>query len=828
MHIGESVLRTIWRRLGSPYLKDSNFLDHLAAALDRHRGFSVVLAWLLIALVDYCINIPAEWLLFSYFTYSIFFNAFSINIAAFVVFFTLILLTSGLTYVLVSYEVTNFLASSVANASLVHGIHGLGGAGWTLVFCLSVIQRQVLWPYTLPSRVMAPVAAHCTSVGFLWLLYHMGFLVHSSVEKIGLFFGLVIPKPPVIYIKNVKETGTSVYWVLPEKLSIEKYLIEINGDVVGESDRQETSVEIMGLSPDTWYKIRVWAVSKSRIRASSQCIIIKTLSQSKSELLSKSLDSLLPGKTGLPGEGEPRDSITEAMLQDVRNEWTLTKKQCQEIRQSGKEILKQSGDEEKKLRDELERLRTLKRAEEAPRMKLKSRLKSLDEAKIEADAARVKLERELKQELLARQHAQDELHAKQVEKDSVQNALAEMGRRSDQNKLDFEAHYAESIETNVKHEKAIALAESELEEVLKLQQSLESKIAAKEEELEKILTENVRRSEADGKLRNRSHSLDQEHRALFQNYLQIQDLERNIKDRLVRLDHEKWAIMQELNKARRLGRLDDVYAGRYRLFGGNSLPETHYRPQMHLSNTSHESLFATQGDIPASTATSTLSPASKLHSLFSTRLSSSGAVGERRSTGNSLRNLTVNNNSAPDLITRLGPTSVPSTNGLPGYEFDHLDSSESPNNLFKSHHRHQSSRSLFEYGPVADSEELIASNETPARCKTASPEFIKHSTPEKSFFSMIRKPSFSGPAASNGASKSRTFNLFKNPTSNDEPLPSGIFESANNEASMGGQSYMDPADSKSENSTFSPHRSPFSSRFESFSGWSITRKKHNK
>ncbi|KAK9761394.1 hypothetical protein K7432_013743, partial [Basidiobolus ranarum] len=662
-------------------------------------------------LLDYCFNIPIEWLLFSYFTFTIFFNAFSISIAVFIVFFTLILTTSALTYLLVSYRVTNFLASSVVNASLVHGFHGLDIVGWMLVSILSAARYWLPWCNTLPPEFMAPVAAHCTSFGFLWILYHFAFFVHSSFDKVGLFFGLVIPKPPVIYIKNIKETGTSIYWTLPEKPSVEKYLIEINGVLAGESDKQETSVEIMGLSADSWYKIRVWAVSNSRIRTPSQCIVIKTLpivpvsfpapNKVKKETLSKpveSFDSTLNTKNDTKKEDTSQMAITEEKIDALRSECDIVKKQRQEIAQNAQEVEKQSKNEEEKIRNELERLRALKRAEEEPKMKLKSRLKSLDDSKIEAEAARTKLERELKLEQNAKQHSFDALRNKEKEKESHKNSLETAKDKIRKAKVEFNNQKAELEESIKKLHNDISFAEKELSNVTMTKEELWNEIADKKDEFQRILNENERIAEPDNKLRNQTKSLDQEHRALFQNYLQLQDLERNIKEKLQRLDHEKWSIMEELNKARRLGRLDNAYTGGYRLFGptsGETLPEFSLsgpNENHHPTNTSitpvnystvgSGSFFSSLSEIPTAPVPTTVYPSttvSQPQSLFSGFTGgftpSSGAVGEKRNVNKPFRNMAINNNSAPDLLAVLGPGTIPNPNGFGKREVNDSSSS---------------------------------------------------------------------------------------------------------------------------------------------------------
>ncbi|ORX95128.1 hypothetical protein K493DRAFT_337499 [Basidiobolus meristosporus CBS 931.73] len=703
---------------------------------------------------------------------------------------------------------------------------------------LSAARYWLPWFNALPPDFMAPVAAHCTSFGFLWILYHFAFFVHSSFDKVGLFFGLVIPKPPVIYIKNIKETGTSIYWTLPEKPSVEKYLIEINGMLAGESDKQETSVEIMGLSPDSWYKIRVWAVSNSRIRTPSQCIVIKTLPSAPvafppSGKVTKETptnplevqDAVVATKTVSKSEENTQTTITEDKIDALRSECETVRKQRQEIAQNAYEAEKQSKAEEEKIRSELERLRALKRAEEEPKMKLKSRLKSLDDSKIEAEAARTKLERELKVEQNAKQHSLDALFNKEKEKEKYQRSLEAVKDKVQQGKEEFDKQKAELEESIKQFNNDISFAEVELTNVMQAKEELWNKIVEKKEELKGIVNENGKIAEPDNKLRSQTKTLDQEHRVLFQKYLQLQDFERTIKEQLQRLDHEKWTIMEELNKARRLVRPDSVYAGGYQLFGpagGESLPEfslsgpneAHHPVSTTTAPNNYPavgsgSFFTSQSEIPStSVSTSTFpSTTSQPQSLFSgftgAFAPSSGAVGEKRNINNPLRNLAINNNSAPDLLAVLGSGTIPNSSGYSKRDVNE-PSNPPTSSSFRPRHRYQSSHgsvhSLFEYGPVGSIDDPIeyaaasvpsVSNMTPSRSATVSPEFETLAGNGNTLFPVVRSPSPAGTitppsGVTNGRMfRGREFNFFgRSPESNEIPnsrpqLPSGILETVN-------------------------------------------------
>ncbi|KAJ3068993.1 hypothetical protein HDU98_007919 [Podochytrium sp. JEL0797] len=55
-----------------------------------------------------------------------------------------------------------------------------------------------------------------------------------------------------------------------------KFEIELNGEIVAETSRLETCVEIKNLQPDTEYKIRVWAIGAKNMRAVSKAVVVQT------------------------------------------------------------------------------------------------------------------------------------------------------------------------------------------------------------------------------------------------------------------------------------------------------------------------------------------------------------------------------------------------------------------------------------------------------------------------------------------------------------------------------------------------------------------------
>lgn len=55
-----------------------------------------------------------------------------------------------------------------------------------------------------------------------------------------------------------------------------KHLIQLNGEIIGESDKKDTNVIVTGLTPDQLYCVRVIALNTQRLHTASEIIRIRT------------------------------------------------------------------------------------------------------------------------------------------------------------------------------------------------------------------------------------------------------------------------------------------------------------------------------------------------------------------------------------------------------------------------------------------------------------------------------------------------------------------------------------------------------------------------
>ncbi|KAF9358384.1 hypothetical protein BGX26_001909 [Mortierella sp. AD094] len=196
---------------------------------------------------------------------------------------------------------TSPFATGVAFGLMVSLIHGLNLKGVILAMTMYMlkpyIERQTLIaalnPPTVPSIVfLAPLASFCSAFGVLWLLYDLFGYLHASTDDLRDFFGITLPAPSIVTLKDVKDRSITLNWQCSSQATISKHLIEIDGVIIGESGKQETSVVIQGLYPDNTYRIRLWAITTRNWKTPSDYIVVRTLASVPVELELSSAENI--------------------------------------------------------------------------------------------------------------------------------------------------------------------------------------------------------------------------------------------------------------------------------------------------------------------------------------------------------------------------------------------------------------------------------------------------------------------------------------------------------------------------------------------------------
>ncbi|KAI8324146.1 hypothetical protein GQ54DRAFT_285198 [Martensiomyces pterosporus] len=187
--------------------------DDILAFFNRHRASAAMMVWLGVFLFDIMdLHMPAEWLVFTFFSFSVFVQAFGMS----VVFFTALTLAMTVVNVaifyLVPFSTTSLLSTIVVCMLLVRGVHGLDTKGWAITALMSLSRLYTPWCEVLPEYLQAPIAAYCTSFGILWLAYHNSRRLERLLDPACLLLGIIPPPTPRLSIVEIGDTSAIVSW----------------------------------------------------------------------------------------------------------------------------------------------------------------------------------------------------------------------------------------------------------------------------------------------------------------------------------------------------------------------------------------------------------------------------------------------------------------------------------------------------------------------------------------------------------------------------------------------------------------------------------------
>lgn len=319
---------------------------------------------------------------------------------------------------------------------------------------------DLIWSFDLQSLPRPPMhdvaAACCIAIGLFVFFCNVLFPAFMTPhQKLLDIFSVALPKPPVVTIKDIGSDSLTLYWSseddiqdidspeLPvskegqqvdEHVEVAKHVIEMNGVVVGESEKKETSVAVTGLSEDTIFRLRVWAVTQQDWRTPSDMIVVRTRKASvqngssiqhkeqSAAILHQNVEQDANITASTPARAESplrRQSVPEHIririiaLQAHLNDLGKQSHDLHEqISQFSHHHNSDSG-----IVAEAESLRNRKRQEDEARSQVKHQSKNLDDRKraLESDLAKVerslKIVRDAKQSTINNQHAK----AKEIE-----------------------------------------------------------------------------------------------------------------------------------------------------------------------------------------------------------------------------------------------------------------------------------------------------------------------------------------------------------------------------------------------------------------------------
>ncbi|KAH6642838.1 hypothetical protein C7974DRAFT_447653 [Boeremia exigua] len=117
----------------------------------------------------------------------------------------------------------------------------------------------------------------CIVLALFWVAFRAYQVLSQPVEKLVQVLGLEVPVAPLVSLAGIKADGVLLHWKSPERASVLKYVLRINGIDVGELAPHDTSATVENLQPDRHYTIRVVTFNSSNFQAPSVPVRLRTL-----------------------------------------------------------------------------------------------------------------------------------------------------------------------------------------------------------------------------------------------------------------------------------------------------------------------------------------------------------------------------------------------------------------------------------------------------------------------------------------------------------------------------------------------------------------------
>ncbi|RKP04437.1 hypothetical protein THASP1DRAFT_33798, partial [Thamnocephalis sphaerospora] len=159
-----SIVAALWQGTGLRDLfYENGLVDALSRVSNRHKALTVLAAWLVVLLLDYCSYVPTEWFFFAYFTLTVLAQSVEFGFPALLLFSASMVIADTVVFMTMPFGYLCLASSSVVHAFLVNGLHGLDTKGWLLAAAMTAARFYIPWYTVLPPTFMAPIAAHCTA-----------------------------------------------------------------------------------------------------------------------------------------------------------------------------------------------------------------------------------------------------------------------------------------------------------------------------------------------------------------------------------------------------------------------------------------------------------------------------------------------------------------------------------------------------------------------------------------------------------------------------------------------------------------------------------------
>ncbi|CCC10290.1 hypothetical protein SMACR_02867 [Sordaria macrospora] len=134
--------------------------------------------------------------------------------------------------------------------------------------------RIDLWAFRHASMLL-------TGGAVFWLVQRAWQTLWKPVPELISILGVDVPDPPEVSLAGIKPNSATVNWTrAPPNRSVQKFLIQVNGVVVGDVPaNQDPAIVVSGLKPDHFYNVRVIAVGSNNFQAGSRVVRLRTFAQ---------------------------------------------------------------------------------------------------------------------------------------------------------------------------------------------------------------------------------------------------------------------------------------------------------------------------------------------------------------------------------------------------------------------------------------------------------------------------------------------------------------------------------------------------------------------
>lgn len=433
----------------------------------NHRSLSAMVAWAGVTVFDMLdLHMPAEWLVFTFFSFSVFVQTFGMSILLFIALTAMITVLNVTVFYTVPFAATSLFSTMVVCMLLVRGVHGLDGRGWALTAFMTLLRLRTPWCAILPGYLQAPIAAYCTSFGALWLTYHNSRRLVRLADPLCLVLGILPPTAPQIVVVDIAQDSALLTWK-PQSIpsstdsvhngtvrdaQVARYEIELNGHVVGKCKAPEEQITIYGLAPATIYQIRLWAISNSRGRTPSMPVFVRTIDSEPTEN-----KDLTAGDTQHQRQQRQKEPVVDTAA--LKAEVEQAQNTIDELEADISELQTKAEEEKNVLQKELAEWTDRRKVEDEAHAAEREKIRILEATKRRLENEKAQRDREMADALAKRQRALDRINeqerlakerlskAKEIE-DTIERELSNFSQRQAELKKEIVAMKAETERTN--------------------------------------------------------------------------------------------------------------------------------------------------------------------------------------------------------------------------------------------------------------------------------------------------------------------------------------------------------------------------------------------